>query len=180
VPEVDPRRVGLVGSSTHGFVALEAAVDPRITAVAAVAACGDYHGFLHRSSLAMNGAPLDLDPTYAAWLRDQEPVTRAGELTHAAILLINGADDAAVPASCARATADVLRRAYERAHAAERFRFLLVPGAGHNDLGPLAREQMLAWLLRWLAAAGGVTSDRGSDAHRRPRAAGRAARPPGR
>src|SRR5205814_159844 len=65
LPDVDPARTGIGGTSTSGFVALQAiAVDRRLIGAAVVSACGNYHRFLHLSNLAMNGHPLDLDPAY--------------------------------------------------------------------------------------------------------------------
>ena len=151
LPGVDPHRIGIAGSSTYGFVALEAAADPRIAAAAVIAACGDYHAFLERSTLAMNGAPLDLDRGYERDLVRQEAVRHPEWLTHAAVLMVNGTSDVAVPEACAENTARVFRAAYADAGAADRFRFVLVEGAGHNDLAARARAESLAWFSRWLA-----------------------------
>jgi dipeptidyl aminopeptidase/acylaminoacyl peptidase len=155
---IDTTRLGIVGSSTNGFVTLEAtAADPRITAAVAVAACGDYHRFLELSSLAMRGAPLDLDPEYGSALRAREPSAHPDRLTHAAVLMVNGAADIAVPAPCARETGDTLRAAYAQAGVPERFRLVLVEGAGHAQLGPVARDESVLWFGRWLQriSAGG-------------------------
>jgi hypothetical protein len=150
VPDVDPARIGIVGSSTLGFTALQAvATDRRLAAAAILVACGDYHTFLHLSSLAMNGQPLDLDPDYERWLRANEPIGRPERLVHAALLMVNGTDDPAVPSPCAVETAGVLRTAYARAGVPDRFRFVLVPGGGHN-LGSEAGHEVLAWWYRWL------------------------------
>src|SRR6266849_3335803 len=44
VPDVDPARIGIGGTSTGGFIALEAtAADARVRAALIIAACGDYH-----------------------------------------------------------------------------------------------------------------------------------------
>lgn len=154
---IDSARLGIAGSSTNGFVSLEAtAADPRIAAAVAIAACGDYHRFLERSSLAMHGAPLDLDPVYSRALRAREPATHPERLTHAAVLMVNGTADEAVPVVCAEETAAMLRTAYARSAAPERFRLVLVDGAGHAQLGPRARDESLAWFGRWL---GGVLRD---------------------
>lgn len=154
---VDASRLGVVGSSTNGFVSLEAtAADARIAAAVAVAACGDYHVFLQRSSLAMHGAPLDLDPAYSRDLRTREPATHPERLTHAAVLMVNGSADQAVPLACAEGTAARLHVAYRRAAAPERFRLMVVEGAAHAALGARAREESVAWFALWL---GGVPGD---------------------
>jgi dienelactone hydrolase len=125
LPEIDAGKIGIVGASTYGFVALQAAADPRIVAAAAIVACGDYHRFLYLSTLGMNGEFLDLEPGYESWLHQREPVRRPERLVHAAVLMVNGADDVAVPAVCARR-----RRACcggrIRAGVPERYRFVLV------------------------------------------------------
>src|SRR5438093_1035678 len=140
LPDVDPARTGIGGTSTSGFVALQAiAVDRRLIGAAVVSACGDYHRFLHLSNLAMNGHPLDLDPAYDAWLRTQEPIRHPESLVHAALLMVNGAEHRPVPLSCAEATARTLQRAYVRRRLARRFRFVVVPSVGHV-LGPRATD----------------------------------------
>lgn len=149
LPDVDPGRIGIAGNSTNGLVALQAtAADRRIAVTAVLVACGDYHGFLRDSDLAMNGRPLDLDSAYDRHLRAHEPITHPRRLVHAAILMVNGSDDHTVPLSCAIRTVDVLRRAYARAGVPERFRFVALKG-GHN-IGELARAEIMAWWYRWL------------------------------
>jgi Prolyl oligopeptidase family len=151
VPDIDPARIAIGGTSTGGFIALEAtAADARIRAAVILAACGDYHRFLHLSSLGMQGAPLDLDPGYDRRLRAWEPIRHPARLTHAALLLVSGTEDLAIPISCARETARTFASAYRRAGVPERFRFVAVEGAGHNDIGERARGESLAWLRRWL------------------------------
>jgi dipeptidyl aminopeptidase/acylaminoacyl peptidase len=150
LPEVDAARMAIMGSSTKGFAAMRAAADRRVAAAVLLAACGDYHDFLHHSSLAMKGAPLDLDADYDAQLRRLEPIRHPARFTHAAIVMINGTEDLAVPIACARRTARAFARAYARAGVPERFRFVEIEGAGHNDLGARTPVEAGAWLYRWL------------------------------
>jgi hypothetical protein len=150
LPEVDMSRVAVMGSSTKGFAALRAAADRRIAVAVVLAACGDYHTFLHLSALAMNGAPLDLDLHYDAELRRLEPIRHPRRFTHAAILMMNGTKDTAVPIACARTTARAFVRAYTRAGVPERFRFVAIEGAAHSDLGNAATADIAVWLHRWL------------------------------
>jgi len=148
--DVDPNRLAIAGNSTTGFTALEAlAYEPRLRAAAVVSACGDYLDFLRHSTLAMNGAPLDLDPGYARRLRERQPIAHPERLTHAAVLMVNGRDDPAVPFRCARRTATVLRRAYARAGVRERFRFVALATRGHR-IDDTGRREILAWWRRWL------------------------------
>ncbi|TMB42853.1 MAG: hypothetical protein E6J55_14665 [Deltaproteobacteria bacterium] len=150
LPEVDPTRIGIAGSSTYGFIALQAvAADRRLAAAAAVLACGDYRTFLHYSNLAMNGQPLDLDEGYARWIDAQDPALHPERLVHAAVLMINGTADQAIPIRCVRNTGRVLRRAYARAGVPERFRLRILNGVAHVQ-NEETRHEVLAWWDRWL------------------------------
>jgi hypothetical protein len=149
VPEIDARRLGITGASTNGFSALQAAaVEPRLSVVVAAYTCGDYLRFLQDSSMGMEGAPLALDPSYAAWIHEQQPIDHADRLVHAAILLIAGAQDTIIPFSCAESTAKVLEQAYGAARAPERFRFVTVD-KGHG-LDANDQREAMAWLVRWM------------------------------
>jgi dienelactone hydrolase len=150
VPEVDPARIAMVGVSTHGFIALEAAArDPRLRVAVVLAACGDYHGFLRHSSMGMEGRPLELAPRYDAWLRAHEVIGRPARLLHAAVLMVNRDGDPIIPVECAAATARVLRLAYDRAGIPERFRYVVLPGREHG-IASGEVDETLAWLERWL------------------------------
>jgi hypothetical protein len=151
LPDVDPRRLGIAGTSTNGFAVLHALMaDRRLTAGVAIAACGDYRRFLQASSLAMDGQPLELDPEYESWLHEKEPIRHPEKLVHAALLLMNGSEDRTVPAPCAIETARTFKRAYRKAGAFRRFRFVLLTGKGH-DIADQARAEAPAWFRRWLS-----------------------------
>jgi pimeloyl-ACP methyl ester carboxylesterase len=168
LPEVDPDRIAIAGSSTHGFVALEALRgEPRLAAGVVRVACADYRRFLRSSSLALNDDPrwltdgeLVLDADYAAELAAREPIGFAADYPPRPVLMLNGARDPAVPEACARRSAEAFRDAYRAAGVPERFRFVLYPDAGH-DLGPRAADEVLAWWERWLLGglAGGAVPD---------------------
>jgi dienelactone hydrolase len=154
MPEVDADRIAIAGASTTGFRALQAiARDRRIKVGVVFSAAGDYHCFLHLSRLAMKGEPLALDPDYEAWLRTEEPIRHPERLTHAALLMVNGTEDLAVPYPCAQRTEQVFRRAYRRAHAEDRYRPVTLDGAGHT-LDDRAQQEAMAWLNRWLFTSG--------------------------
>lgn len=149
-PEVDAKRLGFVGGSTNGFIALRAAaVDQRIGVVVAIAACADYQRFLQGSAMGMNGQPLRLAPDYAAWMRTQEVIRDPAAITHAALLMVNRAGDPLIPVDCADETARILTDAYARAGDPARFRYLRLDGEGHGMSGPEV-EAALEWLQRWL------------------------------
>lgn len=154
VPDVDPQRIGIGGASTNGFKALQLlAFDRRIAAAVVFSTCGDYHCFLERSNLAMNGQPLKLDRRYDTWLRQREPIRHPRRLVHAAILMVNGTDDQAVPYACMERTESVFRRAYEHAGVPERLRTVAIPGGSHS-LDERATQEAIAWWFRWLIPPG--------------------------
>jgi len=150
LPDVDLGRLGMIGASTNGFITLQAtAADDRIAAAVAIAACGDYHTFLRDSSMGMLGAPLALAPAYEGWLEGQELVRHPERLTRAAVLMIDRTGDELIPIACADATAEALRAAYERAGAAERFRYVRLDEAGHGMSGTEVALG-LGWFRQWL------------------------------
>ncbi|HZR85129.1 MAG TPA: prolyl oligopeptidase family serine peptidase [Candidatus Binatia bacterium] len=157
LPQIDPDRISISGSSTSGFVALQAlANDPRLAVGVVRVACGDYFLFLRDSSLALGGDPrwlpngrVELDPPYEARLRAAEPIRRADRFPPRPVLLMAGEQDRAIPIDCARRTADALKAAYARARLPDRFRFVVFPGEGHN-LGEESQQEAIAWWQRWL------------------------------
>ena len=157
LPEVDPSRLGMAGSSTNGFVTLQAtAVDPRLRVAVAIAACGDYQRFLQFSSMGMEGRPLALSPDYARWLEQQEVINHPDRLLHAAVVMINRSGDPLSPVSCADETARVLEEAYARAGQPQRFRYLRIEREGHG-VGREEADAANAWLQQWLAPDAGVS-----------------------
>ena len=155
LPDVDPARIGITGASTNGFIALEAiAADPRLSVAVAVAACGDYFRFLRYSSMGMDGRPLDLDPTYAAWLRAQQPIAHPRRLVHAALLMVNRVQDPLIPIACADETQRVLAPVYASSGFARRFRYVRIEEAAGHGLGAREDAENRAWLRAWLLGAG--------------------------
>lgn len=150
LPEVDGERLAMVGGSTNGFVALQAAaVDPRLRAVVAISACGDYPAFLQGSGMGLGGAPLELAPDYTAWIAEQQVISHPDRLLHAAVLMINRAADPLIPVACADETARVLAAAYAAAGQAERFRYDRLDAQGHG-VDAAENAAAMEWLTRWL------------------------------
>jgi len=156
--DIDPLRIGISGSSTYGFIVLEALLhEPRLTAAVVRSACGDYRAFLRWSSLAVDDDPrflvdgkLVLDVDYDAELVAREPLTHAERYPPTALLLLNGDSDEAIPMQCVEPTILAFRRAYRAKGADQRFRAIVYAGAGH-DLGePAARDELAFW-RHWFA-----------------------------
>jgi len=149
-PEVDPTRIAVVGASTNGFAALQAAArDHRIAAVVLLLTCGDYHAFLRESWLGMKGKPLALDPGYERWIEEQEIVRHPERLLPVKVLLVSRTGDQTIPVSCADATARALAPVYARAGFPERFEYIRRDVEGHG-VEQAERIDALMWLNRWV------------------------------
>jgi alpha-beta hydrolase superfamily lysophospholipase len=156
---VDPKRIAILGSSTFGFVALEALRDdPRLALGIARVACGDYLTFLRASTLALaddprwlvdGRAPLDAD--YAAEVHAHQPVDHADAYPPRPLLLLAGRTDRVMPYECVERTEKALAQAYARAGVADRFRVEAFSEEGHQ-LGAESDALALDWLVRWLQA----------------------------
>src|SRR5262249_6378329 len=102
LPEVTARPIGIIGAAPDRLRTLAATAAERGFSVAvAAAACGDYLDFLRFSSMGMEGKPLELDPSYERWIRTQEIIRHPERLVHAALYMMNRADDQLIPVSCA-------------------------------------------------------------------------------
>lgn len=158
-PEVDSSRIAITGSSTSGFVALQAmAAEPRIAVGVVRVACGDYLTFLRSSSLALNDDPrwlpdgkLVLDPDYAVEIATREPIRHADLYPPRPLLLLAGQRDPAIPYACVENTVQSFTRAYRAVGAGDRFRFTSFAQGGH-DLSGESTAEILPWLERWLAS----------------------------
>jgi pimeloyl-ACP methyl ester carboxylesterase len=159
LPEVDPQRIAIAGSSTQGFVALQALRrEPRLAAGVVRVACGDYLAFLRSSTLALADDPrwlpdgeLPLDADYRADLLEHQPIAAPEAYPPRPLLVMAGRDDPVMPFACVEHTDAVFSEAYARAGVPERFQAEVLPGAGH-DLGERSDELALAFIDRWLLA----------------------------
>jgi hypothetical protein len=157
LPEVDPERIAIAGSSTQGFVALQALrSEPRLAGAVVRVACGDYLAFLRASTLALANDPrwlpggeLPLDADYRAELLEHQPIAAPDRFPPRPLLLMAGRDDPVMPVACVEHTEQALAPAYARAGVPERFHAEVLPGAGH-DLGARSDALALEWIDRWL------------------------------
>lgn len=149
LPAVDPERIVVAGTSTDGFVALQAlARDERLAGAIAIGACGDYQGFLRDSPLGLAGTPVMLEPSYESWLIAQEIVYRADRIAPVPLLLVNRVADPVVPIACADATARALEPFYESTGDTDRFRHVRIPGVAHG-LAAEERTEIKRFLARF-------------------------------
>lgn len=179
-PDVDGRRIGIMGISKGGMECyLTAAVDPRV-AVAIPCICfqsfrweldhGQWHGRIGTVggafdvAAAQSGASPD-DPAFVQRFYDRIVPGIAGPFDCPAMvaliaprpmLAISGEKDPINPLPSALIAVDAARKAYDRDAAADRFKFILENGLGHV-VTRTAKEAAVAWATRWLRAQPPVT-----------------------
>jgi fermentation-respiration switch protein FrsA (DUF1100 family) len=133
-PEVNPERIGLVGSSMGGAVAIRATARiPEIRAVVVQSAFSSLEGNVSQGVRALTGLPLPLAPL-VIWfgereagiqLRQVRPIDDVGRIAPRAIMFIHGEQDPVVGVSNSL-------RLYGAAR--EPKALLLIPNAGHGGL----------------------------------------------
>jgi dienelactone hydrolase len=149
-PDVDPKRIAVVGTSTTGFVAMQAlASDRRLRAAVSIVATGDYPCFITYSALGHAGNRVPLEPAYEAFLLARDPARQPRRLVPRPLLMVNGRGDIAMPFFCVRNTATALTRAYAAAGRRDRFRLVALDGDHNVPVDETARYTV-AWLRRWL------------------------------
>jgi len=129
LPDVDPDRIGITGSSRGGTMAWIAnGVDPRLKLTIPVATGGDIvraldHGgwanYLHRDEAGQCYIPDE----FHTFARCYDPILYAGT-QHGAVLLIVGAQDEYFPLPCTKTSAE--------ASAQDEFRLLVIPNWDHG------------------------------------------------
>jgi dienelactone hydrolase len=171
-PDVDQARIGMMGISMGGMETyLAAAADPRIAAAVPVIGVQSFAWALANNAWqarvetilpAVAGAARDgLRPIDAELVQDfydrvvpgiQAAFDAPAMLPLIAprpLLVVNGDSDALTPLAGVQESAKAAEDAYRRAGAAEKFRLLVQPDAGH-EFTPDAQRAALDWLVRWL------------------------------
>ncbi len=158
MPDIDAGRLAINGSSTGGFTALQAmAEEPRLAVAVVQVASGDYRCFLRSSSLALDDrgewlvdGRMVLDDDYELEIAAIDPIGRAGNFPPRPLLLLNGAEDRAIPAACVHRTAQALEAAYAEQELPDRFEWVEFEEHGHT-LPAEAQEVILDFLERRLS-----------------------------
>jgi dienelactone hydrolase len=174
-PDVDARRIGMIGVSMGGQETwIAAALDPRVRVAVPVigvntfAWTAGHDRWQARSKLlpqvyeairADLGEPeVDTRVYRSVWdrltpgLLDRFDGPRLLPLiAPRPLLVLNGEKDPLVPVEAARLAAESARRAYAAAGVPERFRFEVAPGVGHA-FTDAERRLALDWFDRWLKA----------------------------
>jgi dienelactone hydrolase len=172
-PDVDPKRIGLLGISKGGTETyLTAAVDPRIAvAVPIIGVQGfrwalDHDAWQPRVATFQraidDAARADKRPVDAAFVRRFYARVAPGIdsefdgpsilplITPRPLLIINGDSDARTPLPGVLECVQASERAYAVAGAQDKLGFYLQPHAGHV-FTPVAELVALDWLARWLS-----------------------------
>ena len=169
LPGVDAGRVGLMGVSAGGWVALRlaetlgdgASEQGRVVAVAAVLSGPGWRrippamaGVLAEAGVRCSPEALrrPVDPARAPLLHPGDLDERAERLRRCAVLLVGGGRDPVVDVDEVRALYRALVAG--RPDAGERLQLVLYPGLGHR-LTPPMEARALSWLL-WMLGAGAL------------------------
>ena len=173
-PDVDPRRIGLIGNSKGGTEAyLAAAADERIAVVVPLIGVQSF-GWALRHAAGWEARTWTLRAaTEAAAAEGGETVNAAfvkkfyGRIAPGLVdrfdgpamlpliaprplLVVNGDSDPRSPLGGVREAVASAERAYRAAGAPEKFSFLLEPDAAH-EVTAEAREAARQWCIRWLS-----------------------------
>jgi dienelactone hydrolase len=176
-PDVDARRIGMIGISMGGQETwIAAALDPRVRVGVPVIGVNTFAWTIARDRWEARSRLLpqvyeavraDLsEPTVdrrvyqSVWERLTPGLLDRFDgpellplIAPRPLLVLNGETDPLVPVEAARLAAESARRAYAAAGVPERFRFEVAPGVGHTFTAD-ERRLALDWLDRWLMPAG--------------------------
>jgi dienelactone hydrolase len=131
-PEIDPKRIAMIGLSYGGYYSLyTAALDPRIRVVAASCSFSDLPAITDGKT---EGRLLDLTPSDVAALIAPRPLQIQG-----------GTNDKGLPIQWSRAAAKRTALVYEKLGAADKFTFEEFEG-GHEFRGSLVWPFLKKWL----------------------------------
>ncbi len=131
--DVDPARIGWIGSSSTGIPGLAVATQgPRLAAVVAFVSTGAYAQWFEtwRTHGLWRDGEAPLWPETLALLERHDPIRHAARLYPTAVLMVSGGEDQVVDPATARAFAAAARPAY--ATDPDRLRLVVYEGFGHN------------------------------------------------
>jgi dienelactone hydrolase len=175
-PDVDPKRIGMVGNSKGGTEAyLAAAADERIAAAAPLIGVQSFGWSLRHASgweariwtlrAAVEAAAADSgESVNAAFVRKFYERIAPGLVDRfdgpamlaliapRPLLVVNGDSDPRSPLGGVRAAVASAERAYDAAGARDRFTFRLEADAAH-EVTRESSEAVVEWFVRWLSPA---------------------------
>ncbi len=143
---VDPERIGWLGSSTTGIFGLAAAVhESRVKAIVTFVATGAYGRWLDtwKPNGLWTGGKDGLWPETRELLKTVDPILSVTNLFPTAVLLVNGSEDKVIDPSSVDAFVEAAKPFY--AADPDRLRSVRYVGGGHN----LPRDIMAMYAEHW-------------------------------
>lgn len=130
--DIDPKKIGWMGSSSTGIPGLSVATkEPRLAAIVAFVSTGAYEQWLetwHTNGL-WRGETKELWPETVE-LFEHDPIRHVAGMYPVAVLMVSGGNDKVVDPATARAFVDAARPYY--AEDPERLRLVVYEGFTHN------------------------------------------------
>jgi dienelactone hydrolase len=131
--DVEPGKIGWLGSSSTGIPGLAAATrEPRLAAVVAFVSTGAYRQWFetwHTNGL-WRGETNELWPETKALLREHDPILHVDTMFPTAVLMVSGGEDKVVDPTTARSFVQAARPYY--AGDPDRLRLVVYESFGHN------------------------------------------------
>ncbi len=149
--DVDPEKLGWLGSSSTGIPGLAVATQgPRLAAVVAFVSTGAYRQWFDTwpPNALWQGTNYSLWPETETLLGQYDPILHATNLFPTAVLMVSGGNDKVVDPKTARAFVDAARPAYESDP--DRLRLVVYEGFGHNLPADIVRLYAEHWFHLYL------------------------------
>lgn len=144
--DVNPAKIGWLGSSSTGIPGLSVAVhEPRLAAIVAFVSTGAYRQWLE--TWIPNGLwraeDKQLWPETLELLKEHDPILHVDHLFPKAVLMVSGGEDKVVDPKTAKSFVDAARPFY--ASDPDRLRLVIYEGFGHN----LPRDVVKMYAEHW-------------------------------
>lgn len=153
--DVDPGKIGWLGSSSTGIPGLAVATQgPRLAAVVAFVSTGAYRQWFDtwQPNGLWRGRTYSLWPETEALLKEYDPILHAQKLFPTAVLMVNGGEDKVVDPKTARAFVEAARPAYKADP--DRLRLAVYEGFGHNLPADVVRLYAEHWFHLYMNPTG--------------------------
>ena len=144
--DVNPAKIGWLGSSTTGIIGLSAVTQgPRLAAIVAFVSTGAYREWLQswQSNKLWKGKTDKLWPETEELLKKYDPILHVDKMFPTAVLIIDGGADKVVDAKTAKSFVEAARPYYKTDP--ERLRLVIYDGFGHN----LPRDIVKMYAEHW-------------------------------